>query len=61
MVNKEIKWSQMTIKWHLDDLKISYKNPRRINEVAQKLKQMNWNIKIKRGKIQDYLVMCLDY
>ena len=51
----------MTITRHVDDLKISHKNPRRIDEIAGKLKQVYWNKKMKRGKIHDYLGMCLDY
>ena len=37
------------------------KDPRRINELAEKLKQIYWDIKIKRGKIHDYTGMCMDY
>ena len=51
----------MTITWHVDDLKVSHKNPWRINEVVEKLMQIYGNIKIKRGKIHNYLVICLDY
>ena len=47
--------------WHVDNLKVSRKDPRRIDEVAEKLKQIYGEFKIKRGKIYDYLGMCLDY
>ena len=33
-VVNEIDGSQMTITWQVDDLKASYKDPRRLNEVA---------------------------
>ena len=36
VVNKEIDRSQMTITWHVDHLKVSHINPRRIDEVAGK-------------------------
>ena len=32
VVNKKIDGSQMTITWHVDGLKISHKNPKRIDE-----------------------------
>ena len=40
VANKEIDGSQMIITWHVDDYKVLHKNPRRIDEVAEKLKQM---------------------
>ena len=36
VVNKEIDGLQMTFTWHEDDLKVLHKNPRKINEVAEK-------------------------
>ena len=50
VVNKKIDGSQMTITLHVDDFEVSHKDPRRINEVAGKLKQVYGNIKMKSGK-----------
>ena len=60
VINKEIDGSQMTITWHVDDLQVLHKDPRRIVEVAEKLKQIHGNSKIKREKMHNYLGMCLD-
>ena len=54
-------WDTMTITWHVDDLKVSHKKPKRIDELDEYLNVINGKITIKRGKVHDYLGICMDY
>ena len=59
----------LTIIWHVDDLKISHKNPDVVSRMIEWLKENYQKIfpdgsgkmTISRGKIQDYLEMKLDF
>ena len=58
VANKEVKCSQFTIVWHVDDLKLSHKDPEVVGEMIEHLKSLykelpNGEIKmmtVKRGK-----------
>ena len=60
--NKIINGTQCTICWHVDDLKISHKDPAVVTQVCNTLsKTYNNKCKIHRGGVHDYLGMDLDY
>ena len=62
VANKVINGHQMTVVWHVDDLKISHKNPWEITKFAKYLAKIyGENITVHRGKVHDYLGMTLDY
>ena len=48
--------------WHVDDLKVSHKDEVVVTYFAQELGRWNRNkLKIKRGKVFDYLGMDIDF
>ena len=49
----------MTIVWHVDDIKVSYKNLREVTKIAIWLSSIYREIKVQWGKIQNYLRMTL--
>ena len=54
--------SQCTIVWHVDDLKVLHKDEAVVTYFAQELRPRNRNkLKIKRGKVFDYLDMNFDF
>ena len=61
IANKYIDGHQMTVVWHVDDMKISHKNPNEITKLAGYLSRINGNIKVAQGKILEYLGMTLDF
>jgi hypothetical protein len=64
VANKMVQGQQLTVSWHVDDLKASHKDPKIIDEFIQWIKQTYGSIgevKVTRGKIHDYLGMKLDY
>ena len=64
VMNKDIEGSQCTVLWHVDDLKISHKNPEVVTAI---IKQLNDEfgekapLTVTRGKTHEYLGMTLDY
>ena len=40
VANKEINGSQFTIVWHVDDLKLSHKDPKVVDEMVQHLRNL---------------------
>ena len=64
VVNKTINGHQMTVVWHVDDLKVSHVD---VKEVEKFIKQMDETfgkdtpLSVSRGKIHDYLGMNLDF
>ena len=47
--------------WHVDDLKVSHKDETVVAHFAQELRRRNQDkLKIKRGRVFDYLGMDLD-
>ena len=58
---KEIDGKKMTICWHVDDLKISHMNKKRVDEIEEWLKSIYGKLTVSRGKKHTYLGMELDY
>ena len=55
---------QLTVSWHVDDVKASHANMKVVNEILQWVKKTYGTlgeVKVMRGKIHDYLGMMLDY
>lgn len=64
VANKEINHAQLTVSWHVDDLKISHQNAEVVSDFVAWIKKMYGKIgevKVKRGKVHDYLGMKLHY
>ena len=62
VVNRMVNGSQCTVVLHVDDLKVSHKDEAVVTYFAQELGHRNRNkLKIKRGKVFDYLGMDLDF
>jgi len=66
VANKTVNGKQLTVMWHVDDLKVSHVDPKVVD------KFINWakkkyedteitKLKPSRGKVHDYLGMILDY
>jgi hypothetical protein len=66
VANKMVRGSQLTVTFHVDDLKASHKDPKVIDDLIQFI---DWKygdkeigmVKASRGKVHDYLAMKLDY
>eukprot|EP00977_Amphora_coffeiformis_P023672 scaffold13930_cov161-Amphora_coffeaeformis.AAC.1 len=64
VANKTVKGSQMTVSWHVDDLKVSHIDPKQVDTFIQWVKDTYGaigEVKTTRGKVHDYLGMKLDY
>jgi hypothetical protein len=62
VANKMVNRSQMTIRWHVDDLMISHLKQEEIMQVAQQIKDIyGKNLKENVGTVHDYLGMTFDY
>ena len=61
VANKIINSKQMTILWHVDDLKILHADPWEVTKIVKWLGKTCGNIKLSRGKKHEYLGMSLDY
>ena len=61
IANKMVKGKQMTIIWHVDDLKISHRDGLEITKIIKRLRKIYGDIKVKRGKQHHYLGMELDF
>ncbi len=61
VANKWTRGGQLTVTWHVDDLKISHKNPSCVTETIQWLESLYGNLREQRGKVHDYLGITLDY
>jgi len=64
VANKMVGGHQMTVSWHVDDLKASHKDGKQIDAFLKWVKQTYGSIgevKATRGKVHDYLGMKLDY
>ena len=61
VVNKTIDGSQMTITWHVNDLKISHQSDAVINGVVAWLKSIYGTLDASRGDKHQYLGIDLDY
>lgn len=62
VATKETATGQMTVTWHVDDLKVSHKDPFEITMFAEYLAGIYGDkLTVHRGKIHDYLGMDLDF
>jgi hypothetical protein len=64
VANQIIHGSQCTIIWHVDDLKISHKDPNVVDDIIRKLSSIFGKevpLTVNRGKVHEYLGMTLDY
>jgi hypothetical protein len=63
VANKVVEGKQLTVCWHIDDLKASHMDPTAIDSFAEWAKKLYGSIgelKVHRGKIHEYLGMKLD-
>jgi len=63
VANKIINGSQCTITWHVDDLKISHRDPSVVDDIIHNINAVYGEVQeitIKRGKKHDYLGMDVD-
>jgi hypothetical protein len=66
VANKKVKDKQLTVAFHVDDLKVSHVGPKVVDDFVAWIKKMYDDPKIKkiepfRGKVHDYLGMTLDF
>ncbi len=62
VANKVVNGKQMTVCWHVDDLKVSDCNPNQFTFFGEWLsKKYGVDVAIHQGKTQDYLGMILDF
>eukprot|EP00804_Cyclotella_cryptica_P027764 CCRYP_009202-RA/>CCRYP_009202-RA protein AED:0.72 eAED:0.12 QI:0/-1/0/1/-1/1/1/0/1137 len=64
VANKMINGKQLTILWHVDDLKISHVETQVVDEIIASLKakyEKVGTMTVRRGKIHEYLGMTLDF
>ena len=69
VANKIVDGKQLTVVWHIDDLKVSHVKARVVTRMARWLKSQyerlfedgSGAMKISRGKVHEYLGMTLDY
>jgi hypothetical protein len=65
ITNKMIDGKQCTVLWHMDDIKVSHKNPKVVSAVLEPFEERYGKealLTVTRGnKKQDYLGMTLDY
>jgi hypothetical protein len=62
VANKVVNGTQMTIRWHVDDLMISHLSQDKIMKIVQGIKDINGeNIAETVGTVHDYLGMTFDY
>ena len=53
---------QLIITWHVDDLKVSHKDQSEVTKIIEYLQGIYGDkMKVRRGKVHDYLGMILDY
>ena len=64
VTNKTVDGKQMTVVWHVDDLKTSHKNADTVDALIKNLRERygkEVDLTIHRGKVHDYLGMKLYY
>lgn len=60
VANKMIEGKQCTIVWHVDDNKISHKDPKVVDKVIQMIEDEFGNMTVKRGKKHTFVGMNFD-
>ena len=64
VVNKMINGSQMTVVWHVDDLKVSHVDAKEVGKFIHQMEEAfgkETPISVSRGKTHKYLGMSLDF
>ena len=64
VVNKTIDGSQMTVVWHVDDIKISHVDALEVGKFIQQMEETfgkDTPLSVSRGKTHEYLGMSLDF
>jgi hypothetical protein len=62
VAKKTIDGSQFTLTWHVDDIKMSHKDPKEVTKVIDWMKAIYGdNMHVSREPVHDYLGMTLDY
>ena len=61
VANKMVEGSQMTVRWHVDDLMYSHKNGDAISAEIKFLRDEYGDLRVNRGKIHEYLGMRFDF
>ena len=64
MVNKKVNGKQLTMAWHVDDLKVSHEEDNVLDKFIGMMEEefgQETPLTIKRGPIQEYLGMTLDF
>ena len=64
VVNKTINGHQMTVVWHVDDLKVSHADVKEVDKFVHQMEETfstDAPLSVSRGKTHDYLGMSLDF
>ena len=64
VVNKTINGHQMTVVWHVDNLKVSHVNAQKVEKFIKQMEETfgeDTPLSVSHGKIHDYLGMTLDF
>ena len=62
VVNKTINGHQMTVVWHVDDLKVSHVDGKEVDKFIMQMEEtFGTELSVSHGKIHDYLGMNLDF
>ena len=62
VANKVIDGGQMTLTFHVDDIKISHRDPAQVDDLIDWFKSIyGSNVRVSRGRTHDYLGMMLSY
>ena len=62
VANKMVNRHQMTIFWHVDDLKVSHKDKNAVMALAEKLAELYGpNTTVSRGKLHEYPGVDIDW
>ena len=61
VANKMINGTQFTITWHVDDLKISHKDPKVVGQVIAELEEEYGTMNVTRGRTHPYLGMNITF
>ena len=61
VANDVVESHQMTVRWHVDDLKVSHKDPYQITKFSSYLSRIyGKKLEVKTGKVHYYIGMGLD-
>ena len=64
MVNKKVDGKQLTVAWHVDDLKVSHEEEKVLDEFIAMMEEefgQETPLSVSRGLVQEYLGMTLDF